>query len=165
MSYRKRSRHCGFGCSSRRSRSVSISDRQLYRDKKRGKIGGVCAGLAAYFGMQIWLVRILAITALLFMPQIVFFAYLIAVFLVPTREQLMRSREEELDDDVGVERAKQARFDEKLSSRDDAMSLNTKRRTVRQFRDRFSKLDKRMQNLESYITSSQFELNKELGKI
>ena len=142
---------------------MSISDRQLYRDKKRGKIGGVCAGLAAYFGMQIWLVRILAITALLFMPQIVFFAYLIAVFVVPTKEQLKRSRAEVLDDDVETERAKQARFDKALN--DDEMSLNTKRRTVRQFRDRFSKLDKRMQNLESYITSSQFELNKEFGKI
>ena len=163
MSHHRRSRHHRFGCSSRRSRSVSISDRQLYRDKKRGKIGGVCAGLAAYFGMQIWLVRILAITALLFMPQIVFFAYLLAVFLVPTKEQLMRSREEVLDEDVETERAKQARFDKVLN--DDEMSLNTKRRTVRQFRDRFSKLDKRMQKLESYITSSQFELNKEFGKI
>ncbi len=163
MNYRKRSRHHRFGCSSRRSRSVSISDHQLYRDKKRGKIGGVCAGLAAYFGMQIWLVRILAITALLFIPQIVFFAYLIAVFLVPTKAQLKRSRDEVLDDDVETERVKQARFDKELNAEE--MSLNTKRRTVRQFRDRFSKLDKRMQNLESYITSSQFELNKEFGKI
>ena len=97
------------------------------------------------------------------MPQIVFFAYLIAVFLVPTKEQLKRSREEVLDDEVETERAKQARFDKELNAEE--MSLNTKRRTVRQFRDRFSKLDKRMQNLESYITSSQFELNKEFGKI
>ncbi len=162
MSHHRKSRHRGYGCM-RRSRSYSISDRQLYRDKKRGKIGGVCAGLAAYFDMQVWLVRILAITALLFMPQIVFFAYLIAVFVLPTKEQIKRSREETLDDDIEKERARQSRFDDELNASE--VPLNTKRRIVRQFKERFEKLDMRMRNLEKYITSSQFELNKEFREI
>lgn len=165
MSNHRKSRRNGFCCS--RRRSLSISDRQLFRDTKRGKIAGVCAGLAAYLGIQIWLTRILAITALLFMPQIVFFAYLIAAFVLPTKAQLERSREEQLDEDAeaDLQRAKQARFDSKLNGGDDEISLNAKRRTVRQFRDRFNRLDKRMQKLESYITSSQFELNREFRKI
>ncbi len=164
MSNHRRSRRNGFCCSPRRS--LSISDRQLYRDTKRGKIAGVCAGLAAYLGIQIWLTRILAVTALLFMPQIIFFAYLIAAFVLPTRAQMERSREEQLDEDTeaDLQRAKQARFDSELDAGDE-LSLNAKRRTVRQFRDRFSRLDKRLQKLESYITSSQFELNREFRKI
>ena len=114
--------------------------------------------------MQIWLVRILAVTALLFMPQIVFFAYLIAVFVVPTKDQVMRSREETIDDEVEQHRERQSRFDDELTASEES-SLNTKRRRVRQFRERFEKLDKRMRDLESYITSSQFELNKEFRKI
>ncbi|PSW18409.1 envelope stress response membrane protein PspC [Photobacterium sanctipauli] len=37
----------------------------LYRDPKNGKLGGVCAGIAEYFGMEIWLVRILMVSAFL----------------------------------------------------------------------------------------------------
>lgn len=37
----------------------------LYRDPANGKLGGVCAGLAEYFDMEIWLVRILVVSAFL----------------------------------------------------------------------------------------------------
>ena len=37
--------------------------RQLYRDPVNGKISGVCAGLANYFSIEVWLVRILVISA------------------------------------------------------------------------------------------------------
>ncbi|MCW8327330.1 envelope stress response membrane protein PspC [Photobacterium sp. SDRW27] len=37
----------------------------LYRDPQNGKISGVCAGIAEYFGMEVWLVRILAVSAFL----------------------------------------------------------------------------------------------------
>lgn len=42
-----------------------MSKRELYRDPYNGKIAGVCAGLANYFGLEVWLVRILVITAAL----------------------------------------------------------------------------------------------------
>ncbi len=35
----------------------------LYRDTVNGKISGVCAGLANYFGLEVWIVRILFISA------------------------------------------------------------------------------------------------------
>ncbi|KLV11402.1 MULTISPECIES: envelope stress response membrane protein PspC [Photobacterium] len=40
-------------------------NKTLYRDPKNGKLGGVCAGIAEYFGMEIWLVRILTVSAFL----------------------------------------------------------------------------------------------------
>lgn len=39
--------------------------RELYRDPINGKLSGVCAGLANYFGLEVWLVRILVISAAL----------------------------------------------------------------------------------------------------
>ena len=44
---------------------MSSIKRELYRDPKRGKLAGVCAGLSDYFNMELWLVRILCITAVL----------------------------------------------------------------------------------------------------
>ncbi|MGL5769984.1 MAG: PspC domain-containing protein, partial [Plesiomonas shigelloides] len=34
----------------------------LYRYPREGKVAGVCAGLAHYFGIEVWLVRIMVIT-------------------------------------------------------------------------------------------------------
>lgn len=39
--------------------------RDLYRDPINGKLSGVCAGLANYFGLEVWLVRIMVISAAL----------------------------------------------------------------------------------------------------
>ena len=38
---------------------------ELYRDPCKGKIAGVCAGLADYFGWETWLVRILVVSGVL----------------------------------------------------------------------------------------------------
>ena len=39
------------------------SKKTIYRDAKHGRIAGVCAGIAEYFGLEVWLVRILTVTA------------------------------------------------------------------------------------------------------
>ena len=48
----------------------------LYREPKNGKIAGVCAGLGRYFGMEVWWVRIIVVSAFLLGGGIlVLFAY------------------------------------------------------------------------------------------
>ena len=48
----------------------------LMRDKKNGKIGGVCAGMAAAFGVPVLAVRLVALFGLLWVG-LTFWAYLI----------------------------------------------------------------------------------------
>ena len=57
--------------------------RELFRDPERGKIAGVCAGISDYFNMELWLVRILVVTAVLLSggPFIVV-AYIAAWFIL-----------------------------------------------------------------------------------
>jgi phage shock protein PspC (stress-responsive transcriptional regulator) len=62
-----------------------LNTQKLYRDTVSGKISGVCAGLAKYFSVEAWVVRIAAIAALIFMPVPTAVAYLLAVVLIPTR--------------------------------------------------------------------------------
>ncbi|GAC15950.1 PspC domain-containing protein [Aliiglaciecola lipolytica] len=62
-----------------------INTNQLYRDTLRGKVSGVCAGLAKHFSVDAWVVRVAAIAAFIFMPMVVGIAYLLAVLLIPTR--------------------------------------------------------------------------------
>ena len=55
----------------------------LHRDPSKGKIAGVCAGIAEYFGMEIWLVRILTLTGFfLLAPPFFFVGYIAAWFIL-----------------------------------------------------------------------------------
>jgi phage shock protein C len=55
----------------------------LYRIPARGKIFGVCAGIAAYFGWQPWKVRLITVIAALFTGLwLVVVGYLVAFFIL-----------------------------------------------------------------------------------
>ncbi|HAH03777.1 MAG TPA: envelope stress response membrane protein PspC, partial [Vibrio sp.] len=57
--------------------------RELYRDPINGKLSGVCAGLANYFGLEVWLVRILVISAALLGGSfLVLLAYVALTFML-----------------------------------------------------------------------------------
>jgi phage shock protein C len=56
----------------------------LKRDPWHGKVSGVCAGIAGYYGIRVWLVRALWIVGLCMNPFLAFAAYGIAtLFLHP----------------------------------------------------------------------------------
>ena len=54
---------------------MNQSSKRLYRDAKAGKVAGVCVGLADYFNMEVWLVRIIVISVFLFNPPLAALAY------------------------------------------------------------------------------------------
>lgn len=49
-----------------------IPVRRLRLDPSRRRIGGVCAGIARYFDLETWVVRLAAITLLIFLPSVTF---------------------------------------------------------------------------------------------
>src|SRR5579863_297707 len=46
--------------------NINKMDRKLYRDDFHKKIGGVCAGLAEYFNIDVAIVRVIFVLALIF---------------------------------------------------------------------------------------------------
>ena len=63
---------------------------QLYLDHHK-RIAGVCAALARYFGMDTFTVRMLAVTGLIFIPQVAFPAYWICYFMFDKRDDHLGS--------------------------------------------------------------------------
>lgn len=72
----------------------SREGRNLYRDPQQGKIAGVCAGLADYFRVETWIVRLLAISGLIFAGFITFTAYIAAWFLLDKKPVTLYQNEE-----------------------------------------------------------------------
>lgn len=59
-----------------------ISNKKLYRSRIDRKIGGVCGGLGAYFGIDPTLVRLLFVLGLLMVGGTIL-AYLILLIVIP----------------------------------------------------------------------------------
>ena len=123
----------------------SIPRRRFYRSRDRAVMGGVCAGLADYFGFNLKMTRALAVISLLMAMPVTLVAYFGTVFLVPAAPN--GSMESKYDPD----------FRKAVRS--------APRQTVSDVRRRFQSLDSRMARLERYVTSSRFNLDQEFRKL
>ena len=117
------------------------SPRRFYRNTERGKIFGVCAGMADYTGMSTCAVRWLMVIAALVWFPIIAIIYVAMGFLVEAKpKDLYKGAEDE-------------QFWKSLRK--------SPTETFADARYRFRQLDLRMQRLESYVTSRRFRLDRE----
>ena len=117
---------------------------RLYRDKDNAMLARVCAGLASYFGLNRKGLRlIVAVSTLFFFPFVVP-AYIILMIILPVKPQ-------DLYQDEGQEN-----FWRGVSMAPTDVFSNLSHR--------FRELDLRLQKMEAYVTSREFEMDRELGR-
>ncbi|EGR2914169.1 envelope stress response membrane protein PspC, partial [Vibrio parahaemolyticus] len=122
---------------------VSMNNRELYRDPVNGKISGVCAGFANYFGAEVWLIRIVVISAaLLGGTFLVVLAYIAMAFML--EKQPVRYSENIREQQEHTLKSKPW---QKGQSPDQLLSVLE--------RD-FDRLDGKIRNMEAYVTSDTF---------
>ncbi len=105
-------------------------------------------------GLETWVVRCFAVSGLVFMPQIVFPGYWVMCLV------MRRATPEEADVVYGVSRRSPERmpiagFDRGASVRD----------RLREARTTFEAVEQRLRRMEGYVTSSRYELDREMNKI
>ncbi len=125
--------------------SASIPDRRFYRSSDCSVLGGVCGGLAEYFGFNLKVTRILAVIGFLMNPPLAAVVYLGIVFLVPARST--KALKPKVDPD----------FRKALRS--------SPSQTMSDVRRRFGSLDRRLARLEKYVTSSRYQLDREFREL
>ncbi|MCC5874231.1 MAG: PspC domain-containing protein [Gammaproteobacteria bacterium] len=126
--------------------------RDLYRDPDRAWLAGVCAGLARYFGVEPWVVRLVAISLFLFNAFLMFWAYVAGVVLLARRPR-----------DNGKRYVSAAI---KASDRSPAPELGSRlapRPGMRSLRLRFADMEARTRRMEGYVTSREFTLQREIA--
>ena len=123
----------------------SVHRRRFHRSRDHGVIGGVCAGLADYFGFNVKVTRLLAVIALFMAPPVTLLVYFGTVLLVPAESDECRH----------------AGFDPEFHRAVRA----SPRETLADVRRRFQALDRRLARLERYVTSSRFNLDQEFKKL
>ena len=123
----------------------SISRRRFTRKADRAVVGGVCAGLADYFGFNLRVTRLLAFIALWMAFPVTVIAYFGAVFPIPSEH------------DPELQTGHDPEFERAVRS--------SPQQTLGDVRRRFQKLDRRLARLERYVTSSRFDLDQQFKNL
>ena len=140
---------------------------RLYRDADRALLGGVCAGLAGYFGLNLRVTRFLAFVAFLMAMPVTVIAYLAGVMLIPAESHRRYERVIETRCCWGSSRRRRSRRARK-NRESRASTEPTPASTgpsVKDVRKRYQSLDKRLAELEKQVTSPRFQLEQEFRKL
>jgi len=141
---------------------------ELYRIPSQGKVAGVCAGLADYFGWETWLVRILVVSGVLLGMGWFVVIYIAAWFI--------------LDKKSGAESKSTSKFKQKVKDSAqhikeglDTESIKVKSRiwqageppkqAFHDIRRKFTKLEKELRQIERYVTSPEFTVSREINNL
>jgi phage shock protein C len=119
---------------------------RFYRDKQNGKIMGVCAGIADYTGFDVALVRICFLAAIFMSGGSVLPFYFIAGWVAPTKPRELDYRGTEDRQFWQGVRASPAR-------------------AARDIRSRFKDIDRRLADIESYVTTENRSLAREIEQL
>ncbi len=149
----------------------NTSARGLYRDADRAIIGGVCAGLAGTFGLNLKVTRFLAFIGFLAAMPFAVIVYLAAVMLIPAE-----SGREALDSEEdcccwGVRRSASRRRERRAQRRAQKRSRMEEAVTaaagpsLQDVKNRYKTLDLRLAELEKQVTSPRFQLEQEFRKL
>ncbi len=133
---------------------AGVEGRRLYRDTDRAVLGGVCAGLARYFGMNLKVTRFLCIIAFLCAFPFALVAYLAAMFLIPSSSS--KIYDEEIRDELRRDEMRKDRLREEI--------LRAKP-SVGEVQRRYKDMDERLAKIEKYVTSSRYELDEKLRRL
>lgn len=122
------------------------SPHRLYRDRENAMLAGVCAGVAEYFGLNRKGVRLVTALMCLFPPFFAFVvvSYIILAIVLPVKPDRLYETKEQAEFWRGVNTA----------PRDMFSGLS----------HRFRELNLRLERMEAFVTSREFEIDRELNR-
>ncbi|MFL6723751.1 MAG: envelope stress response membrane protein PspC [Sphingomicrobium sp.] len=119
---------------------------KFYLDKRNGKVMGVCAGIADYTGLDVTLVRIMFVSAVFMSGGSILPLYFVAGFMA---------------DDQPRELAAGDREDQRFWQGVRASPT----RTARDIRGRLRDIDRRLADIESFVTTENRSLAQEIEQL
>ena len=119
---------------------------RFYRDKRNGKVLGVCSGIADYTGFDVTLIRILFIGSVLLGSGAPLLLYFIAAMMTDDKPR-------ELD----VTDVEERKFWQGVRA--------NPRRTAHDIKSRLRDIDRRLADMESYVTTENRTLAREIEQL
>ena len=141
--------------------------RRLYKNPDNAKICGICSGLAEYLGFEVWVVRIIAVSLLLFFNGGILLAYIVLCFVLDPKPGSRSNK-----GCFGSEKHRNRPTEQEQAGRPYRSSVKevwkagiSPKDLFERVENRFSLVEQKLQKLESYVTSHQYELEKEFKRM
>jgi phage shock protein C len=143
----------------------------LYRNPENARIAGVCSGLAEHFGIEVWLVRILTVTSFFFLaPPFVFVSYIAGWFILDKKPNDLSV---DTTATVSLHSGKGWRNGTSTIDNNGPVALKTKvwqageppKQAFYDIKDRFAAAEQRLRSIETYVTSKEFQLKREISRL
>ena len=144
--------------------------KQLYRNPENARIAGVCSGIAEYFGLETWLVRILVVTGFFLLAgPFIFVAYIAAWFILDKKPVGLKNS----PTPPVFSRGKGWTNPNGCQVKSPKVEVKTKvwqageppKQAFHDIRNRFEKAEVRLRKMETYVTSREYQLNKEISRL
>lgn len=140
----------------------------LYRDAEKGKLAGVCVGIADYFGIETWLVRIIVVSGFFLSGSFFLVAYVAAWFILDKklpgekRSNVAHSLKGSGKGWQNPTEASEGKVEVKAKV---WQAGEPPRQAFRDIKGRYKVVEERLRKVESYVTSKEFQLNRELSRL
>ncbi len=144
---------------------------ELFRNKDRGKLAGVCAGLADYFGWETWLIRILVVSGVLLGMGWFIVVYIACWFILDDKPKASIAQKGKAASTFGSSPEAQS------VNKDDIVNESIKvksriwqsgeppKQAFHDIRRKFRSLEGKLRKIEQYVTSSEFTVSREINKL
>ncbi|MDB5669226.1 MAG: pspC [Alphaproteobacteria bacterium] len=119
---------------------------KFYLDKQNKKWMGVCAGIADYTGLDVTIIRIGFVILTVLGSGMAVLAYMLIAWMAPVKPRELNEQSPE-----------DAKFWQGVRA--------SPTRTVRDVRSRFREIDRRLADVETYVTSSNSRLAREIEQL
>lgn len=129
-----------------------MNHRELYRDPANGKLTGVCAGLANFFGLEVWLVRILIISITLLGGSVFVVVAYIAFSL------MLEKQPPQYGDELHAQRAHTLKNKPWLQGESAHTLLATLDKDLQN-------VEQRVRIMEAYVTSETFTVHRQFKQL
>ena len=129
---------------------------RLYRNGADARLAGVCAGVAEYFGFNRTAVRFLTLVAFIAFFPLAPIAYLVLALILPKRPDSVATRGTTAQDPAQAGDQEQKAFWRDVNNAPGEVFGNIKHR--------LRSLELRLQRMEAYVTSTDYEFDRKLGR-
>ena len=138
--------------------------RKLYRNPAKAKICGVCAGVAEYFGFEVWVVRIITVSLVLLGWGPIVLAYFVLYFVLDPNPNYEKTGECDWKR-KGTNNSQDENKPYRPSVKEVWKSAPAPDQLLSDIEGKFSKIERHLQDLETYVTSKRYNLDKEFSKM
>lgn len=146
--------------------------KELLRDTENGKVAGVCAGIADYFGWETWLIRVVVISGFIFGFGFIFVLY-VAGWLVLNKKPLSQPNGDRFHDKPHTNNQNSEQNSSQFYSNNGSIKVKTRiwqageppKQALHDIHSKFKGLEQKLIKMECYVTSSEFTLNREINRL